>query len=110
MFSVSMLLAYVRRVFFLLLQRACESWLGPGGQGWGCWGMEGGGGCDSRRVRIRVQRLAALRCFFVQWEVRGFRSSLAGARGGQVVAVLVLGPKPQPLLVLLLWFFGSLLP
>jgi len=42
-FSVSMLLAYVRRVFFLLLQRACESWLGPGGQGWGCWGMEGGG-------------------------------------------------------------------
>lgn len=24
-----------------------------------------------------------------------------------MVAVLVLGPKPQPLLVLLLWFFGS---
>lgn len=27
-----------------------------------------------------------------------------------MVAVLVLGPKPQPLLVLLLWFFGSVLP
>lgn len=26
-----------------------------------------------------------------------------------MVAVLVLGPKPQPLLVLLLWFFGSVL-
>lgn len=38
-----------------------------------------------------------------------FQSSLAGARRGQVVAVLVLGPKPQPLLVLLLWFFGSVL-
>lgn len=40
---------------------------------------------------------------------QSFQSSLAGARGGQVVAVLVLGPKPQPLLVLLLWFFGSVL-
>lgn len=39
-----------------------------------------------------------------------FQSSLAGARRGQVVTVLVLGPKPQPLLVLLLWFFGSVLP
>lgn len=51
--------------------------------------------------------------FFVQREVVFFfvlfQSSLAGARGGQVVAVLVLGPKPQPLLVLLLWFFGSVL-
>lgn len=27
-----------------------------------------------------------------------------------MVAVLVLGPKPQPLLVLLLWFFGPVLP
>lgn len=43
-------------------------------------------------------------CFF-----KLFQSSLAGARRGQVVAVLVLGPKPQPLLVLLLWFFGSVL-
>lgn len=39
-----------------------------------------------------------------------FQSSLAGARRCQVVAVLILGPKPQPLLVLLLWFFGSVLP
>lgn len=39
-----------------------------------------------------------------------FQSSLAGARRCQVVAVLILGPKPQPLLVLLFWFFGSVLP
>lgn len=45
--------------------------------------------------------------FFFFFEL--IQSSLAGARGGQVVAVLVLGPKPQPLLVLLLWFFGSVL-
>lgn len=38
------------------------------------------------------------------------QSLLAGARRGQVVTVLVLGPKPQPLLVLLLWLFGSVLP
>lgn len=65
------------------------------------------GGRSSSRLQ---ERLAAMR-FGSLFSGKSFfkllQSSLAGARGGQVVAVLVLGPKPQPLLVLLLWFFGS---
>lgn len=63
-----------------------------------------GGVRDSRRAAV-ASSFAFVLCF-------NGRSVglLAGASGSQVVTVLVLGPKPQPLLVLLLWFFGSLLP
>lgn len=76
-----------------------------------------GGSGESMSVRIYLQqrRLAALLCFFVffffsSMGSRQVRSSLTATCRGQMVAVLVLGPKPQPLFVLLLWLFGSVLP
>lgn len=75
-----------------------------------------GGSGESMSVRIHLQqrRLAALLCFFVfffsSMGSRQVRSSLTTTCRGQMVAVLVLGPKPQPLFVLLLWLFGSVLP
>lgn len=75
-----------------------------------------GGSGESMSVRIYLQqrRLAALLRFFVfffsSMGSQQVCSSLTATCRGQMVAVLVLGPKPQPLFVLLLWLFGSVLP
>lgn len=76
------------------------------GVGWGWWWVSG-------IVVGQDMGAAAASSFALVLCSKGrlqFQSSLAGARRGQVVTVLVLGPKPQPLLVLFLWFFGSVLP
>lgn len=109
-----MLLVCAGRVFFV-----CDGHLSIGcvlvGRVWGGGGGPRGGGGGGFVVVVgqdmgaaaAASSFALLLCSVGSpW----FRSSLAGASRGQVVAVLVLGPKPQPLLVLLLWFFGPLLP
>lgn len=87
----------------------------PGGQREGGMGGQWGGGQLEGVWWVKVvsqsMGAAAASSFALVSGFTGrFQSLLAGARRGQVVAVLVLGPKPQPLLVLLLWLFGSVLP
>lgn len=98
----------IRRIFRGDRRVSCSCVL-VGGE-WGkMWlGREARGISGQSSFRVR-ERLAAMRLVLCSTGSRLFQSSLAGARGGQVVAVLVLCPKPQPLLVLLLWFFRSVL-
>lgn len=103
----------IRRIFRGDRRVSCSCVLegGEWGKVWLGWeaGRRGGRGILGQSwFRVR-ERLAAMRLVLCSTGSRLFQSSLAGARGGQVVAVLVLSPKPQPLLVLLLWFFRSVL-
>lgn len=75
-------------------------------------GWEASGEADGEVVVVsRSMGEAAVSSFAMVSVFTGsFLSLLAGERRGQVVSVLILGPKPQPLLILILfWLFGSVL-